>query len=96
MAPGKFSWAFLFGFANILLTLQAQLFHECCFHRCLELGRRCFLDSGEATAVQVERYDNRRMAQLHTGFQRDVGNLNVALVSVCAVHDNLSVERHVI
>jgi len=33
------------------------------------------------------------MAQLHTGFQRDVGNLNVALVSVGAVHDNLSVER---
>ena len=92
MAPGKFSWAFLFGFSNILPTLPAQLFHECCF----ELGRRCFLDSGEATAVQVERYDNRRMAQLHTGFQRDVGNLNVALVSVCAVHDNLSVERHVI
>jgi len=36
------------------------------------------------------------MAQLHTGFQRDVGNLNVALVSVGAVHDNLSVERLVI
>jgi len=64
MTPGKFSWAFLFGFANILLTLQAKLFHECCF----ELGRRCFLDSGEASAVQVERYDNRRMSQLHTGF----------------------------
>ena len=92
MATGKFSGAFLFGFANILLMLQAQLFPECCF----ELGRRCFPDSGEATAVQVERYDNRRIAQLHTGFQRDVGNLNVAFVFVCAVHDNLSAERHVI